>query len=94
MVTLGRRMWMKVTYDLYYTKTNKFEPMTVEEVSICPLCHSGGHPHFEGGYIVANHEGTNGVHMFIILYCTICKKHYVAKYFGAAGNSKLEYTSF
>ena len=82
---------MKVTYSLYYNSKKEFHETEVEEISVCPLCHSGGHPHFDGGYIVSNHEGKTGVHLFIILYCTVCKEFYIAKYFGTAGNFKLEY---
>ena len=83
---------MKVTYELYRKTQNKFQSIEVDEIDFCPMCHSGGHPHFEGGYIINNYESTSGVHLFVILYCTICKKHFIAKYFGTAGNFKLEYS--
>ena len=83
---------MKITYELYRKSQNKFQSIEVDEIDSCPMCHSGGHPHFEGGYIVSNYESTSGVHLFVILYCTICKKHFVSKYFGTSGNFKLEYS--
>lgn len=82
---------MKVTYGLYYKSKGQFQDIEVEEIASCPMCHSSGHPHFEGGYIISNYEGTSGVHLFVILYCTICKKHFLVKYFGVAGHFKLEY---
>lgn len=82
---------MKATYNLYYKSKEKFQDIEVEEIAYCPMCHSSGHPHFEGGYIISNYEETSGVHLFIILYCTVCKKHFQIKYFGTAGRFKLEY---
>ncbi len=82
---------MKVTYELYRQSQNKFQSIDVDEIDSCPMCHSGGHPHFEGGYIVSNHESTSGVYLFVILYCTICKKHFIVKYSGTSGNFKFEY---
>lgn len=82
---------MKVTYNLYYQSKQAFKDIEVDEIESCPHCHVAGHPHFEGGYIVSNHEETTGVHLFIILYCTVCKKHFIAKYFGVSGNFKFEY---
>lgn len=79
-------------YNLYRKSQNKFQDFEVDEIESCPLCHSGGHPHFEGGYVVSNYEATQGVHLFVILYCTVCKKHFVVKYLGVSGNYKLEYT--
>ena len=29
--------------------------------------------------------------IFVILYCTVCKKHFIGRYFGVSGNFKLEY---
>lgn len=83
---------MKVTYELYRKSKEKFQPIEVEEVESCPMCHTGGHPHFEGGYIVSNYEATSGVHLFVILYCTVCKQHFIVKYSGVSGNFKLDYT--
>lgn len=82
---------MKATYNLYYQSKQAFKDIEVDEIESCPHCHVAGHPHFEGGYIISNHEETTGVYLFIILYCTVCKKHFIAKYFGVSGNYKLEY---
>lgn len=82
---------MKIKYNLYYVSKDKLHEVEVEEISSCPLCHCSGHPHFDGGCIVGNHEEKTGVHLFVILYCTICKKHYIAKYNGVSGRYELEY---
>jgi len=82
---------MKVTYNLYRPSKKNFQSVEVEEIESCPCCHTMGHPHFESGCMVSNYEGTSGVHLFVILYCTVCKKHFIVKYFGVAGNFKFEY---
>ena len=69
---------MKVTYNLYYQSKQAFKDIEVDEIESCPHCHVAGHPHFEGGYIVSNHEETTGVHLFIILYCTVCTPPHTA----------------
>ena len=82
---------MKVTYSLYYQSKQTFKDIEVDEIESCPHCHAAGRPLFEGGYVISDHEKTIGVHLFIILYCTVCKKHFIAKYFGVSGNFKFEY---
>ena len=82
---------MKATYELYRKSTQKFQQFEVEEIDSCPICHVGGHPHFEGGYVIKNYEATSGVHLFIILYCTVCKQHFIVKYSGVSGNFNFEY---
>lgn len=82
---------MKVTYELYRQSQNRFQAIEVDEIDSCPICHSSGHPYFEGGYIISNQKGKSGVHLFVILYCTVCKEHFIVKYFGTADNFKLEY---
>ena len=82
---------MKATYELYRKSTQKFHLCEVEEIYSCPMCHVSGHPHFEGGYMVKNYEATSGVHLFVILYCTVCKQHFIVKYSGVSGGYKFEY---
>lgn len=82
---------MKQEYSLYYIKKNQFQKFDVPEVERCPLCHNGGHPHFESGCITSTYEDKPGVYLFVVLYCTVCKKHFVVKYSGVAGNFVIDY---
>lgn len=47
---------MKAIYNLYSKSKERFQDIEVEEIASCPMCHSAGHPYFEGGYIISNYD--------------------------------------
>ncbi len=59
---------------------DKIEPVTVEEVGECPLCHKATSPTFINGYLIGSSENAIPLTAYIILYCPSCRELYIATY--------------
>lgn len=81
---------MKISIELFDFKTSSMKSAEVPIEDCCPMCHKTGKPEYANGCLVRSFNEQEKPMLFVVWYCTNCKKYYVSLYHMRTSLSNVE----